>query len=263
MNTDNFFCKNYTNRKQIHQIISQAHQTAAVFQGTIKNRQAILPDLTLMHFSLEHLFFSCDAQPDLNLIAGKELTLTFHIQLGETKLPCECTVTVITYNQKDDKLFIITMFPYSISLMQRREQVRYPIKEENFSYYSLLFTNTQVINENEWQPVSSHAVKYNEISAGGLSFIINTADITNLPTNRSVLILKCKFPPLYPADSIKKEFYSFILVAKIFRLSKKGNEMLIRAKFSHWCHNTPNRKWHLVQAHTGISELLPYISQPK
>lgn len=261
MNTDNFFCKNYTNRKQIHQIINQAHQTAAVFQGTIKNRHVTIPDLALTHLSLEHLFFSCENQPDLNLSSGKELILTFHIQLGETTLPCECTVTVVTYSHRENKLFIITMFPYSISLMQRREQVRYPIKEEEFSYYSLLFTNTKVINEDEWQPISNNAVKYKEISAGGLSLSINTADMTNLPANnRSVLILKCKYPPLYPADSLKKEFYSFILVAKIFHLSKKGNEMHIRAKFSHWSHNTAKRKWNIVQAHTGISELLPYVA---
>lgn len=260
MNTDNFFCKNYTNRKQIHQIINQAYQTAVKFQGTIKNKQITIPDLKLTNLSLEHLFFSCTNQPDLNLSTGKELTLSFHVQLGETMLPCECTVSVVTYNQKENKLFIIAMFPYSISLMQRREQVRYPIKEEDFSCYTLLFTNTQVINENEWQPVCSSAVKYNEISAGGLSLALNTKDISNLPTNKSVLILKCKYPPLYPPDAAKKEFYSFIIVAKIFHLSKKGNEIFIRAKFSHWSYNTANRKWNIVQSHTGISQLLPYIA---
>lgn len=263
MNTDNFFCKNYTNIKQIHQIINQAHQAAAVFKGSIKHRRIIIPALTLTNLSQEHLFFSCDSQPGLYLPAGTELTLSFHVQLANSTLPCECTVSIVTDTQKENKLFLVAMFPYSISLMQRREQVRYPIPEENFLFYSLLFTNTQVINDKEWQPVNDTAVRYNEISAGGISLYINTAETPNIPTNKSILILKCKFPPQLPEDPVKKEFCSFIIIARIFRLTKKGSEILIRAKFSHWSYNTVNKKWNLVQSHTGISQLLPYIAPPE
>lgn len=263
MNADNFFCKNYTNIKQIHQIINQAHQAAAVFTGTIKHRRIVLPALTLTNLSQEHLFFSCDSQPGLYLHSGTEIILTFLVQLGDSTLPCECTVSIVTYTQKENKLFLVTMFPYSISLMQRREQIRYPIPEENYLFYSLLFTNSQVINDKEWQPINDTAVKYNEISAGGISLFINTTETPNVPTNKSILILKCKFPPQLPGNPFRKEFCNFILIARIFRLTKKGNEILIRAKFSHWSYNSANRKWNLVQAHTGISQLLPYITPPE
>lgn len=270
MNTENFFCKNYTNLKQIHQIINQAHQEFTVFNGVIKNRQAALPILTLTNLSNDHLFFSCDFDPKIYLSAGSELILTFHIQLEDTILPCECTVSVLTFTQKDNKLFIVTMFPYSISLMQRREQVRYPIKEENFIFYSLFFTNSQVINEKEWQPVSNNAVIYHEISTGGISLDIDTASLNDVPTTRSVLILKCKFPPqqtqqelpplsIPPVSSLQKEISSFILIAKIFRLSKKGNSLFLRAKFTHWAYNTSSRKWNIAPAHTGITQIHPYI----
>lgn len=268
MNTENFFCKNYTNLKQIHQIINQAHQEFALFNGVIKNRQTTIPTLTLTNLSNDHLFFSCDFEPQIYLSAGSELILTFHIQLENTVLPCECTVTVVTFTQKENKLFIVTMFPYSISLMQRREQVRYPIKEEDFIFYSLFFTNTQVINEKEWQPVNNSAINYHEISTGGLSLEINTTGMAAAPTARSVLILKCKFPPqqiqeqplqIHTFNSGQKEISNFIIVAKIFRFSKKGNSIFLRAKFTHWTYNTSNRKWNITPAHTGITQIHPYI----
>lgn len=270
MNTENFFCKNYTNLKQIHHIINQAHQEFSVFNGLIKNRQTTLPVLTMTNLSNDHLFFSCDFEPHIYLSAGSELILSFHIQLEDTVLPCECTVTVVTFTQKENKLFIVTMFPYSISLMQRREQVRYPIKEEDFIFYSLFFTNTQVINEKDWQPINNKAITYHEISTGGLSLEIDTANMVTVPTTRSVLILKCKFPPqqlqqdpqliqIPTFNSAQKELSNFILIAKIFRLSKKGSSILLRAKFTHWTYNTSNRKWNIVPAHTGITQIHPYI----
>lgn len=263
MNTDNFFCKNYTNIKQIHQIINQAHQESTVFTGLIKYRRINIPALTLTNLSQDHLFFSCDNQPDLYLPTGTEIILSFLVQFNNSTLPCECTVSVVTYTLKENKLFIVAMFPFSISLMQRREQVRYPIQKENFSFYSLLFTNTQVINDKEWQPLSSSAVTYNEISTGGFSLSIDAAELPSVPTAKSVLILKCKFPPQQPENPLKKEFCSFIMIARIFRLTKKGNEIFIRAKFSHWAYNTTYKKWNIVQAHKGISQLLPYIAPPE
>lgn len=262
MNTESFFCKNYTNKKQIYQIIHQAYQTVTQFKGSANHKQITIPALTLTNLSQEHLFFSCDYQPDLYLSAGMELALTFHVQLENSMLPCECTVSIVTFTQKGDKLFIVAMFPYSISFMQRREQIRYPIKEENFSYYSVLFTNTQVINETEWQPIDNNAVHYNEISMGGVSLYIDTTDLTNLPTNKSILILKCKFPHQQPVTPLKKENSNFIIVARISRLTKKGSQILLRAKFSHWCYNVANnKKWNIVQ-HAGIAQLLPYIAPP-
>lgn len=270
MNTDNFFYKNYTNLKQIHKIINQAHQEFALFNGVIKNRQTSLPSLKLTNLSNDHLFFSCDADPQIYLAAGSEIILSFHIQLDETVLPCECTVTIVTLTQKENKLFLVTMYPYNIALMQRREQVRCPIKEEDFIFYSLLFTNTQVIKEKEWQPISNKAIHYNEISTGGLSLEIDTTDLLNVPTTRSVLILKCKFPPQQPQqeqqtlqvktfNSGQKEISNFIIVAKIFRLSKRGNSIFLRAKFTHWTYNTTNRKWNIAPTHTGITQIQPYI----
>lgn len=262
MNTDNFFCKNYTNIKQMHQIINQAHQESVVFTGVIKSRHITLPALMLTNLSHDHLFFSCDSQPDVYLPAGTEITLSFLVHLDDTTLPCECNVTVVDYTLQENKLFIVAMFPYNISLMQRREQVRYPIPKANSSFYSLLFTNTQVINENEWQSINN-AVTYNEISCGGLSLTIDTTKLTSVPTIKSVLIIKCKFPPRLPENPIKKECCSFIIIAKIFRLNKNGNEIFIRAKFSHWSYNNMYRKWNIVPAHRGISQLLPYIAPPE
>ena len=256
-NAENFFCKNYTNKKQIYNIISQAYQTNALFKGYLQKSTIAL---TLTNISHDHLFFFCDMQENLEISANTELVLTFHIPLANSTLPCEFTVPVVTYTQNGNKFFFVTMFPYTISLLQRREQIRYPVKREAYPFYELAFTDTQVVKE-EWETIDNGNIVYHDISTGGLYIQLKNIDTINVPTLKSVLILKCKFPPLQPQpDKNKKECSSFIITARICNIRKVNNELYIRAKYTHWTYNLSIKKWNAVYSHDGIVQLQHYIA---
>lgn len=259
-NAENFFCKNYTNKKQIYNIIGQAYQANSLFKGYLQKNSIALPALTLTNISHDHLFFLCDMQENLEISANTELELTFHIPLANSTLPCEFTVPVVTHTQNGSKLFFVTMFPYTVSLLQRRKQIRYPVKREAHSFYELAFTDTQVVKE-EWKTIDASNIVYRDISTGGLCIQLKNIDPPNVPTLKSVLILKCKFPPLrQQSDKKKKECSSFIITARICNTRKINNELHIRAKYTHWTYNLSIRKWNVVYSHDGIVQLQHYIA---
>lgn len=263
MDIKNYFCKTYSNPKQIRNIINQAFLTEIHFKGQIVRTGQILPPLSLTNVT-DYLFFTCDYSPDIKISSSKtDLQLTFYIQMTNSALPCEFTVQAMPFTKKGDKLMILTLFPTSLALLQRREQTRYKIKKENYFFYELAFTNTPVIQEN-WKSINNNNIIYNDISRGGIYIQLKNINRYEIPTLKSVLILKCRFPALptaTPIDRILKKTYSnFIIVARIRNIKKKGNILHIRAKFTHWSYSLTQKRWNTVFPKEGITPLESYIS---
>lgn len=264
MDIKDYFCKTYSNPKQIRNIINQTFLTETQFKGIIIKTSKTLPPLTLTNVVGELLYFVCDYDPDIKISSSKtDLQLTFYIQMTNGSLPCEFTVQAMPFTKKGDKLLIVTLFPISVALLQRREQVRYKIKKENYCFYELAFTNTQVIKE-EWQVINNNNIIYNDISKGGIYIQLKNIDKYETPTLKSLLILKCRFPALPTTTAIdkllKKTYSNFIIIARIRNIKKRGNLLHIRAKYTHWSYSLTQKRWNTVFPKEGITPLESYIS---